>query len=661
MIDILSLSRRPKLDVVEVPNLTFKSGLPINSLPGWELIPLNSKLPMLKCPGNQVIFSKNKIGQSFKHLKQEFDPSVRESLPEYNPLHDSNLKTFYANERNLKRLRENGEITQNNDVICNLKDFNEYRQQLHKTRLYYVLQELNRQENEQHDRMLINNAEAITARDHHNLAARQNSFTEIQGRKRKLENIRATRYQKMWQRTQDKIARKAAADEMGKAYHEYRKLLNHMKMQRHLEAAADLQRKHLIKLKKVFQFKQDRLQKNQRHLQEERLRQSEIIQTHFWEKRLKERIAYQDKIKVLLEKVAAQRQQFIENHRQKYDEKWLHIQNEIKERARKIKKQSKLHQHRKKKPKPITQPKPNLENGMAYCDTPNESVDKLLDFKLCEALNAAIDMEDQPAMPFDADDPIYKAAKFIITHIIKKFDKDLSKDPKICKNVRERVDQFFDEAKRFVLFRSSQIIASIREQVEDENATGSRRPTLVSFSRLPLTIGESSYAIHPMVDIKPVDVRTPTPVGSLASIKVQSEENMFSNIPNLCRNELIFIEHYIIKFKRELIVGVGKRVFSAIDYHFSKKIMDVRPELLNLNRNFLTCEMSKAILSYATNKLNYESSIKLCISALASDIIWSLQKHLLKPERDPRGIVQPKPCTESPSPHMRLCLYCHKR
>lgn len=91
---------------------------------------------------------------------------------------------------------------------------------------------------------------------------------------------------------------------------------------------------------------------------------------------------------------------------------------------------------------------------MAYCDTPNESVDKLLNFKLCEALNAAIDMEDQPAMPFDADDPIYKAAKFIITHIIKKFDKDLSKDPKICKNVRERVDQFFDEAKRFVLFVS---------------------------------------------------------------------------------------------------------------------------------------------------------------------------------------------------------------
>lgn len=79
-----------------------------------------------------------------RRLKHEFDPSVRDSLPEYNPLHDSNLNRFYANERNLKRLRENGEITQNNDVICNLKDFNEYRQELHKAQLYYILQDLTR-------------------------------------------------------------------------------------------------------------------------------------------------------------------------------------------------------------------------------------------------------------------------------------------------------------------------------------------------------------------------------------------------------------------------------------------------------------------------------------------------------------------------------------
>lgn len=63
MIELLSLPRRPKLKVF-LANPKFPSGLPINSLPGWEQIPLNRKLPMLKCPENQVVFSKNKIGQS---------------------------------------------------------------------------------------------------------------------------------------------------------------------------------------------------------------------------------------------------------------------------------------------------------------------------------------------------------------------------------------------------------------------------------------------------------------------------------------------------------------------------------------------------------------------------------------------------------------------
>lgn len=53
-----------------------------------------------------------------------------------------------------------------------------------------------------------------------------------------------------------------------------------------------------------------------------------------------------------------------------------------------------------------------------------------------------------------------------------------------------------------------------------------------------------------------------------------------TNCTNLCRNELIFIEHYLAKFKRELIVGIGRKVFAAIQCHFEHKIMDVRQELL---------------------------------------------------------------------------------
>lgn len=73
-------------------------------------------------------------------------------------------KDVLLNERNLKRLRENGEITQDNDVICNLKDFNQHRQELHKSQLYYILQAYKRRESEQYDRMLIANAESITKR-----------------------------------------------------------------------------------------------------------------------------------------------------------------------------------------------------------------------------------------------------------------------------------------------------------------------------------------------------------------------------------------------------------------------------------------------------------------------------------------------------------------
>lgn len=81
MIEILSLPRRNNIDVVQFArNVRFNSGLPINSLPGWENIPLNSKLPMLKCPDNQVIFSKNKIGQSVSATVRQKKLSTKERI-----------------------------------------------------------------------------------------------------------------------------------------------------------------------------------------------------------------------------------------------------------------------------------------------------------------------------------------------------------------------------------------------------------------------------------------------------------------------------------------------------------------------------------------------------------------------------------------------------
>ncbi|KAM7354157.1 uncharacterized protein ACRADG_005939 isoform 2-T2 [Cochliomyia hominivorax] len=663
--ELLSLPKRTKLNI-SLSKANLETGLPINSLPGWEHIPLNCKLPMLKCPGNQVIFSKNKIGQSSRNLKQEFDPSSHDPIPEYNPLHDSNLKTFYAIERNLKRLRENGEITLDNDVICNLKDFNEYRQQLHKSHLYYILQEMSRLEAEQHDRLLIANAESITNRDHDNLSARKHTNSDILERKKYLDKQRAERYAKLYEKTLDKFAYIQMIQTINEIDLQHKKALRQLKYQRHVEVRGDLQRKQLIALKKIFQFKKDRLRKNLRILRETRIQREQEMQIKSWNKRLKERIANQEKMKKLLQQANEKKKTFVENHKLKYHEKWNKIQQQIKNKALENQKKTKYMLNTQKKESEIKgEPTRTSFTYSSLCTEFEGSFEKLLDSEVCKALNAALDMEDNIKVPFESDDPIYKAAQFIMQHILTKFRKDLSSDKIVYKSVYKRIDQFFDEAKKFVIFRATQIIASVQDSSKQLSSQDFKRNSVgrVSFSRIPSTIGMSSYKIHPLIEIKEVSDRKPTPAGSLTSIVVDSTTTLMekTHCTNLCRNELVFIEHYVTKFKRELIVGIGRRVFSAIQCHFEHKVMDVRQELLDIDRKFLLNQVTKSILSYAANSLNFESILKLCISSLSSDIIWSLQKQLLKPLYDHRYIVKPRIECTCQQNTMHLCLFCNTR
>ncbi|XP_065357556.1 uncharacterized protein LOC135951766 [Calliphora vicina] len=664
MIELLSLPRRANQNI-SIPNIKIHSGLPINSLPGWEHIPLNSKLPMLKCPGNQVIFSKNKIGQSLRHLKHEFDSSGHDNFPEYNHLHDSNLKTFYANERNLKRLRKNGEITLDNDVICNLKDFNEYRQQLHKSQLYYILQEMNRLEAEQHDRQLIANAECITNRDHQNLSAREHTFSEIIHRKSYLDQQRAERYKRLYEITLEKFAYIQIIQTINQTAIQHKKALRQLRFQKHSDVRNDLQRKQLISLKKLFQFKKERLQKNLCRLRETRLQREQDKQTKSWNKRLAERIANQEKVERLLGQAQQKKNFFIQNHKQKYQQKWSKIQQQIKMRALKNhKKINNFLNKREENEKKNEPPKTPFTYSSLFSEFQG-SFENLLDSEVCKALNAALDMEDNIKVPFEPDDPIYKAAQFIMQHILTKFHKDLSTDKMAYKSVHERMDQFFDEAKKFVIFRATQIIASFKDPSKHLGSQAFRRGSVgrVSFSKIPSTIGMSSYQIHPLIEVREVSIRKPTPAGSLTSIVVDSTTSLVqkTNCSNLCRNELVFIEHYVTKFKRGLIVGIGRRVFAAIQCHFEHKIMDVRQELLDIDRKFLLNQVTKSILSYAVNSYNFDAILQLCISALASDIIWNLQKQLLKPAHDRRRVA--KTCIKCSCRQntIHLCLFCNPR
>lgn len=128
----------------------------------------------------------------------------------------------------------------------------------------------------------------------------------------------------------------------------------------------------------------------------------------------------------------------------------------------------------------------------------------------------------------------------------------------------------------------------------------------VSFNSISILIGTGSYALGE--DIKFTSERLPTPAvskirnilefkndsfllvkGSLTSVIIDADDDDESSddtndkqrktLHYLSRGERIFIEHLYIKFKRELIVGVGKQVLTAIELHKKNKILKVRKKL----------------------------------------------------------------------------------
>lgn len=374
-------------------------------------------------------------------------------IPEYNPLHDSNLKTFYSNERNLKRLRENGEITNENEVICNLKDFNQYREDLHKSQLYYVLQAYRQREAERHDRMLIANAEGISRKDNLQSSIRHQSHDEVIARKQQLEQEKHERKVRIYNMTEEKFKKMENMLAMQQMLLEHRKMLTNMRIQAHISLHQDLQRKHLIKLKKLFQFKKDRYNKNMRNLFKQRVIKNAEGQIQSWHKRLNERIANQRRIDVLLSEVQQERAYFIESHKEKYREKWQNIQEQIKRRSH-DNRQQKNSKGLKKKTKKKRVADTIKTVAPSFCDEYQASFEGLLDSELCYALNTAIELGGHTPLTFDTNDPIYKAAKYILNHILYGFNVDLSEDPCAMHVLSERIMNFLCDAKKYVNYVS---------------------------------------------------------------------------------------------------------------------------------------------------------------------------------------------------------------
>ncbi|CAO1403065.1 unnamed protein product [Diamesa tonsa] len=90
------------------------------------LIPNN---PNVKC---NYIFTRCPVGTKLMQTTRTddftfFDPYNYETSATYNPLHDPYLKSFFKKKVFLNHIKKNKLVSEDNEVICSLKDFNSYR------------------------------------------------------------------------------------------------------------------------------------------------------------------------------------------------------------------------------------------------------------------------------------------------------------------------------------------------------------------------------------------------------------------------------------------------------------------------------------------------------------------------------------------------------
>uniref|UniRef100_UPI00398E585E fibrous sheath-interacting protein 2-like n=1 Tax=Pristiophorus japonicus TaxID=55135 RepID=UPI00398E585E len=94
-------------------------------------LPLGAKLPLL--PGSGVLLYTTTLGEKLHQPSSEFnltDPNLHLLKLNYKSLHDPYLSGYYRRKDILKKLRNQGLITENNKIICTLKEFNQYREYL---------------------------------------------------------------------------------------------------------------------------------------------------------------------------------------------------------------------------------------------------------------------------------------------------------------------------------------------------------------------------------------------------------------------------------------------------------------------------------------------------------------------------------------------------
>ncbi|VVC25869.1 Hypothetical protein CINCED_3A017238 [Cinara cedri] len=139
---------------------------PIKSaLPLWEEINLNEKISPFhgSTPTGPLVFHKGLMGSNPLQTKSKLDfylndPHNHEVAYRYHPLHDPHLKHWVNSKHNRKFLYKQGLLTDDMEVICTLKEYNEYRRYLWRKHNNELVKLLHFKDQQKIEQRKINNA-----------------------------------------------------------------------------------------------------------------------------------------------------------------------------------------------------------------------------------------------------------------------------------------------------------------------------------------------------------------------------------------------------------------------------------------------------------------------------------------------------------------------
>ncbi|XP_011872214.1 PREDICTED: fibrous sheath-interacting protein 2 isoform X2 [Vollenhovia emeryi] len=287
------------------------------------MMPLEHKIPMIPGPKGAYSFTRRKVGKKLWGPKLEFnlsDPYCHETKFPYEPLHDEHLVEFFSRPINLKCLLKADLITDDMDVKCSLRDYNDYRKYLRQVHADRIKREMRRRDRLFVERAALRFAEDQARKEVERLIEREKWASERQRLVQQRLLQEKVRNQKLKERAYRSIRRLKL---LRLVRQEERRLINIKREERtelsrqKCKLATEIARSKVIDTLVDWKKKG----KTQKKAKEKLLLDIEQRKQKEMEERWKKKQQFQEndiaKQKILLERVETHRQKFIEDYNKK--------------------------------------------------------------------------------------------------------------------------------------------------------------------------------------------------------------------------------------------------------------------------------------------------------------------------------------------------------